>query len=94
MSTPNARLAGHVTGLVQGVSFRWFVQRRANELGLSGYVRNLSDGSVEFTAEGRRGDLERLLDAVRTGPSEAVVENVDARWDAATGDFHRFEIRF
>jgi acylphosphatase len=94
MSTTNARLTAVVTGVVQGVNFRWFTQRRATELGLVGWVRNRGDGSVEFVAEGARADLERLLDLVRTGPSSAVVENVETRWSAATGEFHRFEIRF
>ena len=89
-----ARLTGHVTGLVQGVSFRWFVQRRATELGLVGYVQNHSDGSVGFVAEGPRDALERLLDVVRVGPSAAVVENVDVQWGAPAGEFRRFEIRF
>jgi acylphosphatase len=93
-SQQNTRLAGTVTGLVQGVSFRWFVQRRAADLGLTGYVRNNSDGSVSFVAEGPRRDLDQLLDAVRTGPAEATVENVDSQWDLPTGEFHRFEIRF
>jgi acylphosphatase len=90
----NARLTAIVTGLVQGVNFRWFTQRHAAELGLVGYVRNRADGSVEFVAEGGRDALERLLDAVRAGPSSAVVENVETRWSAPTGEFHRFEIRF
>lgn len=95
MSTPEmARLSGTVTGMVQGVSFRWFVQRRATDLGLAGYVRNHRDGSVEFVAEGPRADLERLLDAVRIGPSAAVVENVDTQWSPPAGEFYRFEIRF
>jgi acylphosphatase len=83
-----------VTGIVQGVNFRWFTQHRAADLGLVGYVRNRSDGAVEFVAEGTRDALERLLDAVRTGPPSAVVENVDARWSAPTGEYHRFEIHF
>lgn len=89
-----ARLTLQVTGLVQGVNFRWFTQRRAAELGLTGWVRNRADASVEIIAEGNREALERLLDAVRAGPSEAVVENVDAQWSAPSGEFHRFEIRF
>ncbi len=93
MST-NVRLTGIVTGLVQGVNFRWFTQRRGTELGLVGYVRNRADGSVEFVAEGTRDALERLLDAARVGPPAAVVENVEARWGVATGEFGRFEIRF
>jgi len=89
-----ARLHGIVTGIVQGVNFRWFAQRRAAELGLVGYVRNRSDGSVEFVAEGTRGALERWLDAVRVGPPSAAVENVDAQWSASTGEYQRFEIHF
>lgn len=94
MSTTNARLTAVVTGVVQGVNFRWFTQRRAAELGLAGWVRNRADGSVEFVAEGARADLERLLDLVHVGPPSAIVENVDTQWGAATGEFHRFEIRF
>ncbi len=90
----NARISATVTGLVQGVSFRWFVQRRAADLGLVGYVRNNSDGSVSFVAEGVRDALEHLLDAARVGPSEAEVENVESHWETPTGEFHRFEIRF
>lgn len=90
----NLRLHATVTGMVQGVNFRWFTQRRASELGLDGFVRNLSDGSVELVAEGRRDALDRLLDAVRTGPPSAVVENVDAEWDEPSGEFHRFDIQF
>lgn len=92
--TVQARLSAQVTGMVQGVNFRWYTQRRASELGLVGWVRNRSDGSVEFIAEGERGALERLLDAVRAGSPEAVVENVDAQWSTPTGEFHRFEIHF
>ncbi len=90
----NARLTARVSGLVQGVSFRWFVQRRANELGVVGYVKNEPDGSVSFVAEGPREALERLLDFTRSGPSSAMVENVETQWGTPTGEFHRFEIRY
>ena len=90
----DARVTAIVTGMVQGVNFRWFTQRRASELGLVGYVRNRSDGSVEFVAEGPRDALERLLDAARMGPASAAVENVEVVWGANTGEFRRFEIRF
>ncbi len=89
-----ARLHVHVSGLVQGVNFRWFTQQRANDLGVRGWVRNRSDGSVEVMAEGERRDLEALLDTVRTGPSAAVVESVDAQWSSPTGEFGRFEVRY
>ncbi|CAG0944316.1 acylphosphatase [Anaerolineae bacterium] len=94
MTESTTRLTAIVTGLVQGVNFRWYTQRRAGELGVCGYVRNRADGAVEFVAEGTREVLERLLDAARVGPSEAVVENVDAHWGVPTGEFNRFEIRF
>ncbi len=90
----SARVTAIVTGSVQGVNFRWFTQRRAAEFGLVGFVRNRSDGSVEFVAEGPRDALDRLLDAVRAGPASAVVENVEAKWDVSTGEFRRFEICF
>ncbi len=89
-----ARLHGIVTGSVQGVNFRTFTQKRATELGLGGYVRNLPDGSVEFVAEGSHAALEQLRDTVHIGPWMAVVENVDSQWQTPTGEFHRFEIRY
>ena len=89
-----ARLTLQVTGLVIGVNFRWFTQRRALALGLTGWVRNCADAAVEITAEGHRKVLEQLLDAVRAGPPEAVVENVDAQWSTPSGEFHHFEIRY
>ena len=94
VNSTQARLTLNVTGMVQGVNFRWFTQRRAAELGLTGWVRNRADASVEIVAEGDREAVERLLDAVRAGPPEAVVENVDAQWSAPSGEFHRFEIRY
>ncbi len=90
----NERLVAIVTGLVQGVNFRAYAHRRAVELGLVGYVRNCADGSVEIIAEGTRERLARLLDWARHGPAAAVVENVDAQWRAAVGEFQRFEIRY
>ncbi len=89
-----ARLHVHVSGLVQGVNFRWFTQRRANDLGVRGWVRNLPDGSVEVVAEGERPALEALLQTVREGPSAAVVESVDVQWSSPTGEFGRFEVRY
>src|SRR6187399_2682045 len=85
----------HVTvrGIVQGVNYRWFAQRRASELQLTGYVRNAADGSVQATVEGERQVIERLVDALRVGPSAAVVESVQVEWHAPSGEFDRFEVR-
>ncbi|HVD00860.1 MAG TPA: acylphosphatase [Candidatus Dormibacteraeota bacterium] len=69
-----------VHGGVQGVGFRDFVQRRAREAGITGWVRNRSDGSVELHAVGSRPALERLLEQLRRGPGLAMVERVEPHW--------------
>lgn len=83
-----------VRGIVQGVNYRWFTQRRASDLQLTGYVRNMPDGSVEVVVEGARPQIEALLDALRVGPSAAVVESVNVDWRAPSGEFDRFEVRY
>jgi len=86
------RLHGLVKGDVQGVGFRFFMIRRAQALGLSGWVRNRDDGTVEFVAEGRRHELEQLERAAREGPRMARITAVEANWSSATGDLERFDI--
>ena len=66
-----------VRGVVQGVGFRWFVRERARRLGLSGWVRNLPDGSVEVAAAGDHGQLELLRAELRHGPRGAFVDAVE-----------------
>ena len=79
------RLQARVHGQVQGVGYRFYVRRQAAALGVRGYVRNLPDGSVEVVAEGERPVLEQLLRALERGPTGAVVERVDVRWEPAEG---------
>ncbi|HSR29491.1 MAG TPA: acylphosphatase [Anaerolineae bacterium] len=88
------RLQAAVHGRVQGVSFRYYTQRRARELDLVGYVRNRWDGTVEVVAEGQRARLEELLAFLRVGPRAAFVTQVDARWLAPTAEFDAFEVRY
>jgi acylphosphatase len=88
------RLRAIVRGRVQGVSFRYYTQRRARELGLTGYVRNAWDGSVEVVAEGGRADLEEFLAFLNVGPQSAFVTEVDTQWSTATNAFERFEVRY
>ena len=88
------RLTARVTGRVQGVYFRAFTRNQARLLGLNGWVRNEYDGSVSLEAEGPRETLERLLGAVRRGPSGARVDHVSADWSDATGDYDGFAIRY
>jgi len=83
-----------VYGYVQGVLFRDFVSKRATELGLTGYVRNLPEGSVEVNAEGRRKQLEKLIGYLKVGPPTAEVEKVVVNWSKYTGNYSRFDIRY
>ncbi len=91
-SPSRSRLHARVYGFVQGVYFRDTTRQKAKTLGVTGWVRNAADGSVEVTAEGPKAALESLLAFLRVGPSHARVERVDAEWAAVTGDFSTFEV--
>lgn len=81
-----------VRGRVQGVFFRASTQREAKRLGLTGWVKNRSDGSVEVLAEGEEDELKELIAWANRGPSAARVERVDVRWRSFSGDFFDFRI--
>ncbi len=83
-----------VHGRVQGVGFRYFVQRAARERKLSGYVRNESDGSVVLEAQGLESVLEDLVQEVQFGPSSAHVEKVHVDWLEPVKMETEFNIRF
>ena len=70
------RVRAVVSGRVQGVGYRYFVQGRAVELGLSGYVKNLPNGDVELEAEGPRQNLDRLLAYLHQGPPLSRVDKL------------------
>ncbi|MBN2051564.1 MAG: acylphosphatase [Spirochaetales bacterium] len=82
-----------VHGRVQGVGFRYSTQRKAVSLGLSGWVRNLPDGSVEVYAQGIPSALSALLSWLRTGPSFSYVTSVDHRPVHPHGKTEGFFIR-
>jgi acylphosphatase len=81
-----------VRGDVQGVGFRYFVLRVARQGGLKGWVRNRRDGAVECLAQGDRGTLERLVEALRRGPGLAQVDAVDTDWRPAIEHLHGFQV--
>jgi acylphosphatase len=89
-----ASLKATVRGRVQGVFFRAFVETRAEELKLTGYVRNRPDGAVEVRAEGERQKLEKLVAYLKTGPPAARVEEVGEEWGTYTGEFPGFSVRY
>jgi acylphosphatase len=79
-----------VQGRVQGVGYRYFVLRRAGELGVTGFARNLPDGSVEVIAEGRPEALVGLESGLREGPAFSEVTSVLCEEISPRGDggFH------
>lgn len=88
------KLHALVSGTVQGVGFRYFAYRRATELGLKGFVRNLPDGRVEAVAEGEKGKVEQYRDSLAGGPRSAVVEKLDATIGQYSGEYDEFEITY
>lgn len=89
-SDAGVRLHAIVEGRVQGVGFRMFVYEAARGLGVSGWVRNRWDETVEVTAEGERAALEKLLEALRRGPRASFVSEVRMEWLEGTGEFKDF----
>ncbi len=88
--TRRARIV--VTGVVQGVLFRYSTKRQAENLDLRGTVRNRPDGSVEVVAEGEEEVVTRLIEWCRRGPRGAFVERADVEWAEASGVFSDFSI--
>ncbi len=89
-----ASVRATVRGRVQGVFFRAFVEEWAQQLGLKGYVRNLSSGHVEVVAEGERERVERLVEYLKTGPPAARVSRVETTWSEYTGNYSSFRVRY
>ena len=81
-----------ISGDVQGVGYRAWVLRRAQDLGLTGWVKNRDDGAVELVAEGDKNDLEQLLVLCKQGPEVSWVEHADVDWQQASGEFRGFEV--
>ena len=83
-----------VSGDVQGVFFRQETKRQAEAHGVSGWVRNRDDGSVEAVFEGEKQDVKALVEFCKHGPSGAMVTNVDVKWENFTGEFNDFKILY
>jgi acylphosphatase len=83
-----------VRGRVTGVFFRASVERRAERLGLTGYVRNAPGGAVEVVAEGPKESLKELVDYLRVGPPAARVDDVDTESGEYRGRYTDFSVRY
>ena len=89
-----ARAHVFVNGRVQGVFFRSETRRHADRRGVKGWVRNLPDSRVEAVFEGEKEDVQALVDFCKHGPSGAKVTGVDVTWEAYTGGFDGFKIKY
>ncbi|MEV7605081.1 acylphosphatase [Paenarthrobacter sp. NPDC089322] len=92
MAADGVRLTARVSGVVQGVGFRYWTARKADELLLTGTVRNHVDGSVELVAEGPGPDIDRMLAWLNSSRAPGRVENVESEVTEATGEFGEFRI--
>ena len=81
-----------IHGMVQGVFFRASTKDKANELRLTGFVRNRGDGTVEVIAEGGRDQLQKLVDWCRKGPQLSHVNDVQLDWQPYIAQFEKFMI--
>lgn len=86
------RLTATVTGSVQGVFYRAYVQDAATELGLVGTVANQRDGSVQVIAEGETDVLKEFVEHLHEGSLQAVVTGVAIEWGSARGTFSDFSV--
>jgi acylphosphatase len=92
-SAQQSRAQIRIRGRVQGVYYRASMVQEAQQAGLTGWVRNCADGSVEAVAEGSRAAIESLLAWCRQGPPGARVASVDVNWETATGSFSGFIVK-
>lgn len=89
-----ARVYIVVSGRVQGVFFRAETQEKAKDLGVFGWVKNLSEGRVEAVFEGEKPQVEEMLKWAKKGPPGAIVSNLNVIWEEYRGEFSNFEIRY
>jgi acylphosphatase len=89
-----ARLHIEVYGIVQGVFFRSSAEEKGSNLGVTGWVKNRRDGSVEILAEGEKEALEALLEWCRKGPPGSRVNKVDHSWEGFKGEFSSFYVTY
>jgi acylphosphatase len=88
------RVRAHISGMVQGVGYRYFVQQKAQELGVVGWVKNKKDGSVETVLQGEDAAVDSLIDLCKEGPSLSNITNFELKdEDAEEEIFDDFEVK-
>ncbi len=86
------RIHAFVSGLVQGVNFRFYTKMLADKLGLKGWIKNLPDGRVEVVAEGSENEINELIKFLKKGPKGAKVLNIEIEKEEYKGEFKYFDI--
>lgn len=81
-----------VSGMVQGVNFRWTARHKAEILGISGWVRNLGDGRVEACFEGDKGAVGEMIDWCHRGPAGASISSVEIKREKYQNEFDGFSV--
>lgn len=81
-----------VKGTVQGVFFRNFCKENANNLNLTGFVRNLDDGNVELVLEGKAANIGKMIELCRKGPEHSNIKNVEVEEKKWSGEFREFKV--
>jgi acylphosphatase len=89
-----ARLHIVIEGIVQGVFYRASTIEESGKLGLTGWVKNCSDGRVEAVFEGDIDNIKKIVEWCKEGPPGAVVRNVETTWERATGEYDSFTIKY
>ena len=84
----------YYSGMVQGVGFRFTVERLASGLDIDGFVRNLPDGKVEVVSEGEEEEVKILLNRIKSGSLGRYIRDVEESWQEPTGEFSGFSIEF
>jgi acylphosphatase len=83
-----------ISGIVQGVNFRYYTKLEAEKNNVTGWIRNLMNGRVEAVFEGKKECVEKMIEFCKTGPPNAYVSSVEVKWEKFKGETNKFEIRY
>lgn len=92
--TDNIQIKLVITGRVQGVFFRAETKKTADRLGINGYVKNLSDGSVEAVIKGDSASVSQMIEWCRKGPPISKVQSVETEKISSVSNFNTFDVRY
>lgn len=83
----------YLSGTVQGVGMRFFIRSQAVKFSLSGFARNLEDGRVEALLQGKKEDVEAVIEKIEKGDCPGMIQDIQISWEDLSSKLERFEIR-